>query len=168
MLHVVHLRTSFDERLNSSVGSFDCFRKLIHILGLNNSFEIIFENLGEIVWEGSVVMHRVRLLAQLTLKFAASEIFQDFLPVWWTIISSQIWLQLATQNLERSTLANTIGSHKPKYLSRSWHGEPVELEAIGGITMCDLSLQVGGQVDDMNCPERAFLRTDTTTNAKSF
>jgi hypothetical protein len=110
-------------------------------------------------------VHRVCLFAQLTLKFAAPEIFQDFLPVWWIIVSTQIGLQFATQDLERSTLADAVGTHEPQYLSRSWHREPVELEAVGGISMCDLSLQVGGQVDDMNCPERAFFRTDTTTDA---
>lgn len=34
--------------------------------------------------------------------------------------------------------------------------------------MGDLSLEIGWQVDDGNGIERAFLRADTTTNAKTF
>ena len=34
--------------------------------------------------------------------------------------------------------------------------------------MGDLSLKIGGQVDDMNCTKRAFLWADTTTNTKSL
>lgn len=34
--------------------------------------------------------------------------------------------------------------------------------------MGDLSLQVGGQVDNVNRTERAFFRTDTTTNAETL
>lgn len=34
--------------------------------------------------------------------------------------------------------------------------------------MCDLGLEVGGQVDDVDGVEGAFLRTDTTSNAQAL
>jgi hypothetical protein len=44
----------------------------------------------------------------------------------------------------------------------------VKLEAVGGITVGDLALQVGRQVDDMDRAERTFLRTDTTTDTEAL
>lgn len=34
--------------------------------------------------------------------------------------------------------------------------------------MGDLRLKIGGKVDDVDCTEWAFLRTDTTSNAETF
>lgn len=34
--------------------------------------------------------------------------------------------------------------------------------------MCNLSLQIGRQVDDVDGAKRTFLRTDTTADAKAF
>jgi hypothetical protein len=53
MIHVVHLRTSFDERPNRSVCSFDGFWELIHVLGLDNGFEIIFKDFRKVVCKKS-------------------------------------------------------------------------------------------------------------------
>jgi hypothetical protein len=44
----------------------------------------------------------------------------------------------------------------------------MKLEAVGGVSMGDLGFEIGRQVDDMNCPEGAFLRTNATSNAKSL
>jgi hypothetical protein len=49
MIHVSHLRTSFDKTFNRFVRSFDGLRKLVHVLWLDNSFEIIFKNFREVV-----------------------------------------------------------------------------------------------------------------------
>lgn len=40
----------------------------------------------------------------------------------------------------------------------------MKLEAVGRVSMGDLRLQICGQVDDVNCAERALFRTDTTPN----
>ena len=44
----------------------------------------------------------------------------------------------------------------------------MELEAVGRVSMGDLGLEVGGQVDDGDGIERAFLGTDTTPNAQGL
>lgn len=49
MIHIIHLRTSFDEGADRFIGSFDSLWKLVYILRLDDSFEIIFQNFGEIV-----------------------------------------------------------------------------------------------------------------------
>lgn len=34
--------------------------------------------------------------------------------------------------------------------------------------MGDLGLEIGGKIDDVNCTEWTFLRTNTTTNAQTL
>lgn len=93
---------------------------------------------------------------------------QDLLPIRRVVITTKVRLQLAAEDLQCRTLANTVRSNQTQDLTRTRHGKSVELEAIGRITVGDLSLQVGGQVDDVNRTERALLRADTTTNAQSL
>jgi hypothetical protein len=40
----------------------------------------------------------------------------------------------------------------------------MELEAVGRISMRNVGLEVCWQVDDVDCAEWAFLRTDATAN----
>jgi hypothetical protein len=44
----------------------------------------------------------------------------------------------------------------------------MELETVCRITVGDHGLQIGGQVDNVDCVERTFLWTNTTTNAQTF
>ena len=44
----------------------------------------------------------------------------------------------------------------------------MELEAVGGVPVGNLGIQVGGQVDDVDSTERTFLGADTATNAESL
>jgi len=44
----------------------------------------------------------------------------------------------------------------------------MQLEAVGRVAVCDLSLEVGGQVDDVDGVEGAFLGTDTAADAQAF
>jgi hypothetical protein len=44
----------------------------------------------------------------------------------------------------------------------------VEFEAVGRVAVCDLSLEIGRQIDDVDGAERAFFGTDTTADAKTF
>jgi hypothetical protein len=59
------------------------------------------------------------MLGKHTLQFGAAKILDDILPVGRIVISAQIRLQLAAQNLERGTLSNTIGAHETQNLSRA-------------------------------------------------
>lgn len=44
----------------------------------------------------------------------------------------------------------------------------MELEAVGGIAMCDLGFEVRWQVDDVDCSEWAFLGADTASYAQGL
>jgi hypothetical protein len=44
----------------------------------------------------------------------------------------------------------------------------VELEAVGRVTVGDLRLEVGGQVDDVDGIERTFLRANTATDTETL
>lgn len=49
-----------------------------------------------------------------------------------------------------------------------FHSQSVKLEAVGGVTVCDLALEVRGQVDNGDSAERALLRADTTSDAEGL
>lgn len=92
----------------------------------------------------------------------------DVLPVRGVIEATQVRLELATENLQGGTLANTVGSDETEDLVRTRHGQAVKLEAVGAISVGDLALEVGRQVDNGNGVEGALLGADTTTNAEGF
>lgn len=92
----------------------------------------------------------------------------DILPVRWILEATQIRLQLSRENFERSRLSDTVSSDEAENLSWSWHRQTVELEGVGGISVCDLRLQVGWQVDDVDGAEWALLWADTTSNAEGL
>lgn len=81
-------------------------------------------------------------------------------------MTSQIGLQLSAQNLQRRAFSDTVGSHQSKNLARSRGRQPMELEAVGAIAMGNLTLEIGGQVDDRDGVERTLLGADTTTDAE--
>lgn len=97
----------------------------------------------------------------LTLQLRTTEVLQDLLPIRRVVVSAQVRLQLAAENLQRSTLANTVRSNKTKDLAGTRHRQPVQLKAVRRVSMRDLSVQVCRQVDDVDRVERAFLRADT-------
>jgi hypothetical protein len=100
----------------------------------------------------------------LTLQLRTTEVSQDLLPVWRVLKASKVGLQLACQDLESGTLANTVGSDQTEDLTRAGHGKTVQLEAVGGVTVCDLALEVCGQVDNLDGVEGALLGADTASD----
>lgn len=50
-------------------------------------------------------------------------------------------------------------------MARPGHRQSVEFKTVGRISMGDLGLEVGWQIDDVDRSKGTFLRTDTTTNA---
>ena len=44
----------------------------------------------------------------------------------------------------------------------------MQLEAVGRVTVGDLCLEVGGQVDNVDSTEGTFLRADTTTDTEAL
>jgi hypothetical protein len=107
-------------------------------------------------------------LISRTLQLGTTEILQNLLPVRRVIVAAQVRLQLATQNLQRGTLSDTVCSNETEDLTGTGHGQTVKLEAVGGVTVGDLALQVGGQVDNIDGAERTLLGANTTTDAKAL
>lgn len=90
----------------------------------------------------------------------------DILPIWWVIETTQVWLQLSGEDLERSGLSDTVGSNETEDLPRSWHRQTVKLEGVGGVSVGDLRLEVGWQVDNVDGAKWALLWAYTTSNAE--
>jgi len=91
---------------------------------------------------------------------------QNILPVWGVVISSQVGLELSCQDLECGRLSDTVGTDQTQNLTGSGHGETMQLERVGRVTVSDLLLQVGGQVDNVDSAKGATLHANTATNAE--
>ena len=170
MLHVVHLSTSFDEVANVLDWTLHCSRDLVDILRLHNGLQVIFQHFGKIVCMilATVVFFIRGFRRKRTLQFGTTEILQDLFPVRRVVITSKVRLQLAAKNLQSGTLSDTVCADETKDLSGTGHGKSVKLETVGRITVGDLGLEVGGQVDNVDSTEWALLRTDTTTDTQTF
>lgn len=107
-------------------------------------------------------------MATLTLQLRAAEVLDHILPIRRVVEPAQVGLELAAQNLEGRALADTVGSHETQDVAGPGHGKTVKLEAVGGIAMGDLTLEVRWQVDNGDGAKGATLRADTTTDAKLF
>jgi hypothetical protein len=104
----------------------------------------------------------------LTLKFGATEVSQHLLPVRRVFEATKVGLQLASQNLQCGTLADTVGTNQTQDLTGSGHGKTVQLEAVGGVAVGDLALEVCGQVDDLDGIEGALLGADTASDTQTL
>ena len=83
-------------------------RNNVDVLGLDDSFQIIFQNFCKIV-----------------LELGPPEMGQDLLPVGRTAMFAQVGLEFAGKNFERRRLADSIGSNQTQNLARSGRWEPV-------------------------------------------
>lgn len=101
-----------------------------------------------------------------TLQLGTTKVLNHILPVRGVIVAAQVGLELSAEDLQGSTLSNTVGSDKTEDLAGSGHRQTMQLEAVGAISVGDLALEVGGQVDDGDGFEGALFRADTTTNAE--
>lgn len=93
LVQVVELLLLVEKGADGLFGALECSGKLVHVLGLDNRREIILQQLREVV-----------------LQLGASEVLDDILPVWRIVISSEVGLQLSTEDLERRTLSDTVRS----------------------------------------------------------
>lgn len=116
---------------------------MIDILRLDECLQIVLEDLGEVV-----------------LQLRATEVFENLLPVRGIldgkyigdgarepqeqthIVAAKVRFQFSGEDLECSTLANTVGTNKPEYLAWSRGRKPMELEGVCGVTVRDLRFQV--------------------------
>jgi len=148
---LIDFSTLLDEEANGSVVALDGSGDLVDVLGLDDGLKVVFENLGEVV-----------------LQLGTTEVLENLLPVRGVVVAAEVGLQLAAQNLQGSTLSGTVTTNETQDLTRSGHGQSVELEAVGRVTVGDLRLEVGGQVDNVDGIERTFLGTDTATNTETL
>ena len=102
----------------------------------------------------------------LTLQLRATEVLDDLLPVRRVVVAAKVRFELAAENLQGSTLANTVGTDQTQDAARAGHGKTMKLETVGCIAVGNHALKVGRQIDNGNGAERAPLRADTTTNAE--
>jgi hypothetical protein len=103
-----------------------------------------------------------------TLKLGTTEVLDNVLPIRRVVVSAQVGLELSTKNLQSGTLSNTVCSDQTKNLAGSGHGQTVQLETVGSISVGDLAFEVGGQVDDGNGVKGALLGADTATDTKGL
>jgi hypothetical protein len=102
------------------------------------------------------------------LQLRTSEVLDHILPIRGVVISSQVGLQLSTQDLQGRTLPNTIGANQTYDLTWSGCGQAMKLEAVGRVSMCDVRLEIGWQIDDIDSSKGTLLWADTTTDAKTL
>lgn len=112
LIHIVHGRICLHQGSDGLIRALDRLGDTVDILGLDDSLEVIFKDLGEVVCALSVPERDRTGDGLLTLKFRTTEILDDILPIGRVIISTQVGLQLAAQNFECGTLPNTVGAYK--------------------------------------------------------
>lgn len=123
------------------VGDLDTPRDLVHVLRLGHSLEVVLQHLCEEV-----------------LELRTAEILEDLGPLGRIIVSTEIGLELARKNLERRRLADTVGADKTEDLTGTGSGQSMQLERVGLVSVRDVRLEVGGQVEDLDRFERASAR----------
>lgn len=151
LFHVAQRGSALEEEANALVGASDSPGDLVDILGLNHGLEVIFQELGEVV-----------------LEFRSTEVLDNILPVRGVGVAAQVGLELSGQDLQGSALSDTVGSDQTQNLTGSGHRQTMQLEAVGAISVGDLALEVGGQIDDGNGVEGALLGANTTTDAEGL
>lgn len=169
LLHIVEGGTALNEGADTLLRATDGLGDLVDILGFNDGLEVIFQQLGEVVYVYKSAYAQGVVLSEQdprTLQFRTTEVLDDIFPVGGVIVATQVRLELSGENLQGGTLANTVGSDKTEDLVGARHRQAMKLEAVGAIAVGDLALEVGGQVDDGDGVEGAFLGADTTTNAE--
>jgi hypothetical protein len=133
LLLVVQLRLVLEQDGNLLSGSTNRLWQFVDILRLYDGPKVVLDNLGEIV-----------------LQLRSSEVGQSLGAVRWVIVSSQIWLLLSGQDLEGCGLSDTVDSDQSENLTRSRCWQSMELEGVGRVSVSDLLLEIGWQVDDVD------------------
>ena len=73
LFEIVHLRAALDEMANCFVGALDRFGDLVNILRLDDSLEIVLQDLGEVVCTASIhVSRRTRLCPYSAVRIRGS------------------------------------------------------------------------------------------------
>ena len=106
-------------------GTLHRLRDLIHVLRLNDSFQVILQDLGEIV-----------------LQLAAPEVSEDLRPVGRVGKVAKVRLLFTREDLERGGLADTVGADQTQDLSGPRDRQTMKLEGVLGVPVSCGFLQV--------------------------
>ena len=122
---------------------------IIKIKGENEDLEVVFEDASEVV-----------------LELGASEVGEDLLPVRRVFEAAEVGFELSGEDLQGGRFPDPVCADEAENLPGPRHRKPVELEGVWAVAMSGVFVQVFGQVDDLNGLKRAFLHTDTATDAQ--
>lgn len=78
--------------------------------------------------------------------------------------TAQVGLLFPSQNLQGSRLADTVLANQTQHFSRTWDGQPMQLERVLGVAMSCVLLQVRWDVDNGNCIKGTFLLSIKTVS----
>ena len=133
LVPIWQLRLFVEHLLHRHVGHLDTPRKLVDVLRLYDSHDVVFKDFGEEV-----------------LKLGPAEIFQYLSPFWRVIVSTEIGFELAGKDFDRGGLADTVRTDETEDLAGPWCRETMEFERICGVTMGDVGAQVGRKIEDLD------------------
>jgi len=136
-------------------------------LRLGHGFDVVLEDFGEEI-----------------LELGSSEVFENLGPLGGVVVSTEIWLELARKDFECSGFSDTVCSDQTEDLTGTGGGETMEFECVGGVSVSNVGLEIGRQVENLNSLEWAsgrqpilrhnlqikdsLLHTDTTTDTQLF
>ena len=91
---------------------------------------------------------------------------ENLLPVGGGVVPAEIGLHLAREDFERGGLSDAVGAHEAEDLAGARHGESVEFEGVGSVSVGGVAFEVLGEVDDVDGLEGTFLDADAAADAE--
>jgi hypothetical protein len=137
---------------------------LVDVLRLRHGLDVVLEHLGEEV-----------------LQLRPSEVLQDLGPFGRVVVPAQVRLELTGEDFESGRFTDTVCADQTEHLARTWCWQSVQLEGVGGVSVSDVGVEVGWQVENLDrfewapflsvspmhqCSADPLLHTDTTSNAQ--
>jgi len=102
-------------------------------------------------------------LGKVSLKFTSSEMLEHGLPVRRIVVETEVGFQFSRYNPQGSGFSDSVRADESENLTWTRGRQTVELEGVCCISVSDFFVQIGWEVDDVDCPERTLLRTDSAS-----
>jgi hypothetical protein len=106
---------------------------LVDVLRFRDCLDIIFEDFGEEI-----------------LEFGTSEMLEDLLPFGWVVVSSEVGLEFTGKDLEGGRFTDTVGTDQTENLTWTGSRETMQLESVGVVSVSDVRVEVGWQVENLD------------------
>ncbi len=91
---------------------------------------------------------------------------QNVLPLRRLVKQAEIRLDLACQYLEGCALSNSVRSDESKHLAGTRRGQTMQLERVLAISMRGLTVEILGQIDNLNGAKRTLFHANVAADAK--